>query len=191
VALLARRQHDAIGLALVGDTGQTEDYGLADYLPPRASASHHQIVFSKLETPPEARTARLPEALTRLADLMPRGSVLVIASDFYGELPPLTEALRHLHARKVDCIGLQVLDPMELEFADEAMGLFVDLENGQRLVLDAPAARAGYLRRFNAFRQQLEEAFQLHGADYVLQRTDENPMTALSAYLAHRSARHP
>jgi len=189
IALLARRQHDAIGLALVGDTTALPDFGLADYLPPRSTPAHHHAVFARLDTPPEARTARLPEALNRLADLLPRGSVLVIASDFYCELPELEEALRHLRARHVDCIGLQVLDPMELEFADETLGLFIDLENGQRLVLDAPSVRAGYLGRFNAFRKALEEMFLNHEADLVLQRTDETPLNALGAYLAHRQAR--
>lgn len=189
IALLARRQHDALALALVGDTGDVEDYGLADYLPPRSSPAHHQTVFAKLDTPPAARTARLPEALTRLADLLPRGSILVIASDFYCDLPPLAEALRHLRARHIECIGLQVLDPMELDFADETAGLFIDLENGNRLVLDAPAVRTGYLKRFNAFRQSLEEIFLNHEADFILQRTDATPLAALSAYIAHRQSR--
>jgi len=191
IALIARRQHDAVGLALVGDTATPDEHGLADYLPPRASPAHHHAVFARLDSPAAARTARLPEALTRLADLLPRSSVLVIASDFYCDLRALAEALRHLRARRVDVIGMQVLDPMEIDFADDTAGLFIDLENGGRLALDAPSARAGYLRRFAAFRQSLEDMFLLHEADLVLQRTDANPLTALGVYLSHRQGKRP
>jgi hypothetical protein len=79
---------------------------------------------------------------------------------------------------------------MELDFGEETMGLFIDLENGQRLVLDAPSVRAGYLSRFNAFRNSLEEIFLAHEADLVLQRTDASPVAALGAYLARRQPRH-
>ncbi len=189
VALIARRQHDAIGLALVGDTGVAGDFGLADYMPPRSSSAHHQAVFSRLESPPVKRTARLTEALARLADILPRSCVLVVASDFYCDLPQLGEVLRYLRARRMDCIGFQVLDPMELEFADEAMGLFVDLEDGQRIMLDAPSVRAGYLQRFGEFQRTLGEMFLTHEADLVMQRTDGSPVAALGAYLARRLPR--
>ncbi len=162
----------------------------ADYLPPRASPAHHQAVFARLDTPPAVRTSRLTEALARLADILPRSTVVVVASDFYCDLAQLTEVLSHLRARRMDCIGLQVLDPMELDFADESMGQFIDLEDGQRMVLHAPSVRAGYLKRFGEFRQTLVDMFLNHEADLVLQRTDESPVGALGAYLARRLPRH-
>ncbi len=187
VALLARRQQDAVGLALLGDTGQAADGSLYDFLRPAASLAHHHAVFGRLETPPETSSVSLPDALLRLAALMPRGGLVVLASDFYTEVQKLDGILRLLRSQRVEVIGLHVLDPMEIDFADDSAGVFVDLEDGASQALHTADCRAGYLERFAAFRQELTECFNNHEAELVLLRTDATPLAALTAYLARRS----
>jgi hypothetical protein len=55
--------------------------------------------------------------------------------------------------------------------------------------LDSPAARDGYLKRFQHFCTVLDEMFRGAGGDLVRMRTDESPMAALTRYLAARSQR--
>lgn len=188
-ALLARRQNDAVGLALIGKADERGGGEICDVLRPGTSPAHHAALFNRLDAPPLTRAAAVESALHRLAAVLPRGSLLVIASDFYADLPELAGALHVLRSQRVDVIGLQVLDPMEVEFAGNLAGRFVDLETGAALPLNSAACREGYLERFGNFRRELADAFRRHEADLTVLRTDENPLAALAAYFAHRSRR--
>lgn len=187
ISLLARRQSDAVGLALVGDTGNPADSGLLDFLRPSASLAQHHTVYARLESPPAARGAPLGAALRRIASLLTRGGIVVVASDFYVDLDELRAALRLFRAQRLELIGLHVLDPMEIELGGEIAGRFVDLEDGAYLPLNTAAVRRGYLERFSAFRAELLELFQEHGADLVPLRTDDSPLAALAAYFGRRA----
>ena len=61
--------------------------------------------------------------------------------------------------------------------------------SGARLQLDAPAVRAGYLKRFNQFCAELEEHFRKAGGDFIQLRTDQPPIAALAGYVARRENR--
>lgn len=188
IAFLARQQHDAVGLALIGD-GDPADAGLFDFLRPGSSVTHHHNVFSRLDTPPAVRSSTVPDGLRRLTSLLSGGGLVILASDFYTDIPELGRVLSLFRSERLEFIGLQVLDPMEIEFGDATAGRFVDLEDGSRMPLNARAVREGYLKRFTAFRRELVECCREHSADLVLLRTDANPLDALTAYLARRSAR--
>jgi uncharacterized protein (DUF58 family) len=185
-ALLARRQNDAVGLALLGDT-EPANGGLFDFLRPSASIAQHHALFAKLESPPTVRTAAVGDALRRMVSLLPGGGLVVLASDFYCDLAELGDALRLFRARQLELVGLHVLDPMEIDLAENRAGRFVDLEDGSYLPLNTAAVRAGYVKRFAAFRRDLFELFREHDADLVPLRTDANPLPALAAYLARRA----
>lgn len=185
IALLARRQQDAVGLALLGD--KDHDDGLLDYFRANAALAHHHALMTRLETPPTARTAAIGPALRRMLPLLNGGGLVMIASDFYCDLTALSDALRLYRSQRLEIIGLHVLDPMEIEFDGGQAGRFVDLEDGQSLPLNPAAVRKGYLERFAAYQRELTELFHEHNADLVTLRSDTNPLAALSAYLARRS----
>ena len=186
VALLARRQHDAVGLACLAETPDA-----AEYLRPGSSASHYQTVLRRLDLPPVRRAVSLDAGLSALAPILSRGTIVVLASDFYTEVPGFEAALALLRAHEVEVIGFQVLDPMEVDFDLKLAGRFVDLEEGTRLPLNAVACRAGYLERFGRHQRELLDAFRRQRCDLILQRTDANPFLALSAYLARRARAAP
>jgi uncharacterized protein (DUF58 family) len=186
VALLARRQHDAVGLALLGDTASPADAGVMDFLRPSASVAHQHTVHARLEAPPLAETVALGRALPRIASLLTRGGLVVVASDFYCDLTELQTALRLFHSQRLDLLAIQVLDPMEVEFGIDTAGRFVDLERGSFLPINSAAVRKGYLKRFGDFQRDIHDLFREHGAELVTLRTDENPLPALAAYLARR-----
>jgi len=187
VALLARRQQDTVGLAFIGDTAVATDASLFDFVRPGSSAAHHAALFKRLDAPPEARTSSIAGALERIASLMPRGSQIVLASDFYADLTGLDAALHRLGSQKIELVALQVLDPMELDFSADVTGRFVDLESDESLALNSGACRAGYLERFGRFRRELTKVFRSHEVELSLLRTDANPLTALASCLAARA----
>ncbi len=179
LGLLALRQGDAFGLALIGT-------GLDDYLKPKASRAHWRSAIGCLDGMQTGGPTGLAAGLTSLAELLPPRSLVVIASDFYEDSAALESALGRLRFDCHEVIALHTLDPVEIEFGEDWSGTWVDAESGQKLMLDAPAVRRGYRQRFNAFLEETANSFIDHGGDYELLRTDASPMGALGNYLARR-----
>jgi uncharacterized protein (DUF58 family) len=183
LGLLALRQSDAFGMATIGDN-------LDVFLSPKASQAHWRSLVGSMDAVETGGPTGLAKGLKSLAELIPRRSLVVIASDFYEETDALDAALRRLRFDRHEIIGLHVLDPAEVSLGDDWSGTLVDAESGERLSLDIAAVRRGYLERFRAFMDQTQTEFLNQAGDYSLQRTDTNPMTALGSYLARRERIH-
>ena len=182
VATLAQRQGDAFGLGVAGAE-------LIDFLRARSSSSHWQTFIGRIESVrPQPQTA-LARTLESFAEVIPPRSLVVVASDFYEDLPALESALGRLRYDGHDLLGLHVLDPIEIDFDQDHTGVWVDAESGARLRLDAPAVRQGYLERFNRFRAEVEELFRAVGGDFTSLRTNQPPTAALADYMAKREHR--
>jgi len=179
IGLLALRQGDAFGLSVVGT-------GLSDYLKPKSSPSHWRTMLAKLDAMKTGGTTGLMGGVESLAELLPARSLVIIASDFYGDAARLRQVLRRLRFEHHEVIALQILDPMEIDFHQEANGIFVDSESGRGLVIDSAAAREGYLKRFREFLAKTSTMVREEGGDYLLARTDATPATALGHYLSER-----
>ncbi|MGA3268329.1 MAG: DUF58 domain-containing protein [Verrucomicrobiota bacterium] len=182
LAALARRQGDAFGLGLAG-------LDLKEFLRAHCSVPHWKSFIGRLEAVQPAGSTALARVLESLAELIPARSMVFVASDFYEDPVRLRAALQRLRYDHHEVIGLQVLDPLEMDFDRDQGGVFVDAESGQRLRLDAPAAREGYLQRFRAFCSDLDEIFRAAGGDVTRLRTNESPVLALTRYLAERAQR--
>jgi uncharacterized protein (DUF58 family) len=179
LGLLAQRQGDAFGLGLVGSD-------LADFLRARSSVPHWRSFVGKLEGVRPGGASRLAATLESLAELLPRRSMIIIASDFYEDSAPLAAALRRLRYDHHDLVGLHVLDPVEIDFELDASGTFMDVETSGTIQLDAPSVRKGYLERFGKFCDEIDDTFRSVGGDTARLRTDRPPLEALSRYLALR-----
>jgi hypothetical protein len=150
---------------------------------------HWKSFIGRLEAVMPSGSTALSRVLESLAEVVPARSVIFVASDFYEEPDRLQAALQRLRYDHHEVIGLQVLDPLELDFDLDHAGTFVDAETGRRLKLNSSAARDGYLKRFRQFCTALDEMFRGAGGDLVRMRTDESPVAALTRYLAARSQR--
>ena len=179
LGLLALRQTDAFGLAVIGAD-------LDDYLKPKSSQGHWRTMLGRMDAVQSGGTTGLAKGLTTLAELLPRRSLVVIASDFYEESPELKAALRRLRFDQQEIVAFHTLDPAEVDLNEDWNGTFVDSETGQKVILDVESIRSGYLERFKYFLDQTETAFLTQGGDYSLLRTDGSPMAALGNYLGRR-----
>ncbi len=181
LGLLAQRQNDAFGLALIG-----ADLDL--FLKPKSSHSHWRTTLGYLDAMGTGGPTGLARGLGSLAALLPRRSLIVIASDFYEDSTALDEVLRRFRYDRHEVVALHTLDPAEIDLDEDWNGIFIDGESGQRLVLDVAAARAGYLERFQSFLNQTQTSFLDQAGDYSRLRTDANPMVALGSFLARRES---
>jgi len=179
LGLLALRQSDAFGLALIGTD-------LDDYMKPKASQAHWRSALGRLDSMQTGGHTGLAKGLTTLAEVLPSRSLVIIASDFYEDSTALNAALRRLRFDRQEVMALQILDPVEIDLGEEWNGTFLDSETGQKLILDTDAVRPGYQKRMQAFLEQTATSFLDHGGDHSVLRTDIGPMSALGNYLARR-----
>jgi uncharacterized protein (DUF58 family) len=179
LGLLALRQGDAFGLALIGTD-------LSDYMKPKASQAHWRSALGRLDSMQSGGTTGLARGLTTLAEVLPSRSLVIIASDFYEESVALNAALRRLRFDHQEIVALQILDPVEIDLGEDWNGTFLDSETGQRLILDTDAVRPGYRQRMEAFIEQTAASLLDHGGNHSVLRTDVGPMSALGNYLARR-----
>lgn len=180
LALLVRRQRDACGAGLISDT-------LTKWLPPSRSPVRLQTVWGLLDTPPPGHTTELARALHTVLEVAPRRCLFVIASDFYEEPASLIPAIQRLRHERHDLLALQIADPAEVDFPFDDPSVFIDTETGSDLVLDPAAQARDYRERFAAHRAAVTATCRDHGFDALALRTDEPPLDALRACLAHRA----
>jgi uncharacterized protein (DUF58 family) len=180
LAYLMLHQRDAVGLVV-------HDHAVRAVVPPRASSKQLPHLLQVLEQSRPGGESGLAEAWHRFAGRLRRRGMVVILSDCFDQLPALLHALRRLRQVGQEVLLLHVLAADEIEFPFTRLAQFRGLEpDGRQTLLDARAARAEYLRHFEAFRRDLQTGAAGLQIDYHLLRTDSPVDRALGLYLRGR-----
>lgn len=179
LAVLARRQQDAVGLVLADEHEPV-------FLKHSSSPAHLQATFSRLDLAQGGGRLNFAQTGEQVARLVPPRSLIVWAGDFYEDIEIVSTTLRRLRYDGHDVLGLQVLDPAEVDFDIDTDGVFFDVESGFGLPVSTEAARKSYLENFHAFQRSLESAFFDEACELTVLRTDHAPSGALAAFLARR-----
>lgn len=182
LACLVQRQQDAVGVGFLAEQVQ-------GYLRPASSLSHLKEVIGRLDHPVTTTATFTAAGLVYLAEMLRRRAIVFVASDFYEDLEALRSAIQRLRFLGHEVVALQILDPMEVDFDLDDPGIFEDAETGETMPINPGDVRNAYLRQFGAFQSELNDVVRGLGGDLVTLRTDEPPIAALSAYLAHRENR--
>ena len=182
LSYLLVRQQDAAGLSVVSG-GRSAD------IPPRAAAGHLMTLLSALEQLEPQGPTNLHAAADRLAEGLPRRSLVVVFSDFFDETPDALRRILQLRARKHDVAVFQILDPEELEFPFDDPTLFLSMEDERRLEVNAREIRESYLEELGAFLAQTRALCAEMDVDYQLVRTDASLDASLLQFLAKRQGR--
>jgi uncharacterized protein (DUF58 family) len=125
-----------------------------------------------------------------MAERIGRRGIVVLISDLLdGDAPELLSGLKHFRHRGHEVVVFHVLDPAEVEFPFRQVTKFKGLEVPEELLTDPAALRDGYLAELSAFTDAVRKGCRLADIDYVPLRTDQPLDTALTGYLATRSAR--
>lgn len=176
------RQGDAVGLCLVGN-------GELRTLPARRNRGHLSALLDSLEQTRTAPGSSLVADLHSLAERLPSRGLLVVLSDFFHDVPPILEALRHLRFKHHDVIFIQLLDPLEVHFDFGSPMNLVDLESNLATETDPALSRDSYLEALRNHLKELAEGCGLCGAGYHLHVLDSSYEALLNEILLIRTRR--
>lgn len=138
---LLLRQGDAVGLLTFGEK-------VGRYVPPRARPDHFWNLAQVMQSTPVGGRTDAVGALTRVAEVAGRRSLVFLISDCFdfGEPGRLAAVARQLSRRRHRVVVLQVLDPDELDFPFKDLTVFEDLEApDDRALADPRGMREAYL----------------------------------------------
>lgn len=154
LAYLAHTQGDAIGLALMNDSGLLS-------LAPKRERPHLHHVLHQLEIARPAGVWPGQAGLESAFAAAQKREMLVVVSDMHEQTDEILSALAHMRACKNEVLLLHVMARNELEFGHQGFLAFEDLESGRIVEVEAEQARKAYLaglaRRLDDLKQHLHE----------------------------------
>ncbi len=159
LAYFLHLQGDAIGLL-------TFDAEVREFLPARGRAGHLRQIMLSLEKPAGGKATDLVAPLERITSLIRKRGMVALISDFLAPLDRLERNLIALTAGGHEVTIFQVLDPAEIDFGLQQPSVFEDVESARTIYIDPAAARAGYLKKFEAHTEALRGICQKLGIGY-------------------------
>ena len=180
-AYLALNQRDAVGLA-------TFSAGVREVIPPRSSRQHFRAILNVLEQTRTEGTTDLYATLATLAERAPRRGLFTIFTDLWDLRGRVLDGLRALRAGKHEIILFHVLDAAEERFPFRNAATFEDMETSEKVELDGPRFREGYVDALANLKRDYRLELGAHDIDYVPVVTDRPPAEALVSYLGKRQA---
>jgi len=176
------RQGDSVGLV-------TFDQAMREYLPPRNSPRHLELIWRTLERIEAGGATDVTGNLHYLAARVRRRGLVILVSDLMDRTRDLMKGLAHCRNKKFEVIVFHVLDPVEMEFPFEGNSIFLDMESDRRVETSPRAIREAYLALFDEFLDIVRRGCRQNGVDYHLMRTDIPVDLALLRYLSLRLKR--
>jgi len=174
------RQSDKVSLA-------TFDDEIRGAVPPNNSMSQIIRMAELLDRSEPLEKTRLPECLVELVGRMKRREIVMIFSDFFGDLPALETALQRMRYQRHEIVLFQVLHHDELCFEFDDLTRFIGLEIPEELLAQPDQIRARYLQAVGRFNQQLQALCQRNRIEHLLVDTSRNMGEVLVDYLNQRS----
>jgi uncharacterized protein (DUF58 family) len=175
-------QQDPCGLMVFDDK-------LHASLPARSRRSQIAQVLSVLSKITPSGKTDIARSLVQVAAMLRHRSLVMVFSDLLADPAPIRDALLRLRHRGHDVILFHVLDEAEVKFPFEGMVELTEPEDRDRLVLDADAARKGYIEAVESFREDYRRSCFQAGIDYVPLDTGMQFDKALMEYLVSRRNR--
>jgi uncharacterized protein (DUF58 family) len=186
--MLLKKQRDAFGLTLFDDEVRTHSHA-------KSSTVHYQLLIAQLEksitTPANNRATDATKALHQIAESIHKRSLVMIFSDMFdgGDTEALFSALQHLKYNKHEVILFHVTDKAkEQNFTYENRPyLFVDMETGEKLRLQANQVKEYYVAQMAKFKDNLIAKCLQYRIDFVECDIAEGVKPILQQYLTKRN----
>ena len=179
LAYLMVRQQDSVGLV-------TFDSEVRDFIVPRSTFTHLNIVLRALENIVPGGATRVSEVFHRLAESIHRRGLIIIISDLYDDQKAVIRALRHFRHKRHEVLIFHVFDSAELRFPFERMSSFIDLETNEQLQVDPRYIRREYLSQIEQFVDSYRMECSESRVEYVVTDTSVPYEFLLTAYLGKR-----
>ena len=182
LAYFLHLQGDAVGLL-------TFDEQVRDYLPARHRVGHLRQLMLALERPPSGKATDLEAPLERITSLIRKRGLVALMSDFLAPIDRLEKNLIALTACGHEMTVFHIVDPTELNLSITAPALFEDVESSRRIYIDPDAARAAYMKKFQAHTEALRAVCRKLGISYQQLSTADPLEIALFEFLQQRMRR--
>jgi uncharacterized protein (DUF58 family) len=158
-------------------------------IPAVAGTNHARYLMRRLAATPRASSGRrgdLEQALEQVRRPPRRRGMVVVVSDFLGE-PDWERPLRGLGDRH-ELLGIEVLDPRELELPAAGLMTFADPETGEQVEVQTsdPKLRARYAEAAQLQRTGIATMLRRAGADHLQLRTDSDWLSDMVKFVVAR-----
>lgn len=189
---LLKRQRDAFGISLFDETVHQQTNM-------KSSITHKNLIHSYLLEALYSKSTKRTNAvqcLHEIAEKITNRSLVVIFSDMFDsesidseKQEKLFEALQHLKFNKHEILFFHVVDQkQEVNFDFENRPyVFVDMETGRELKLNAEQVKSHYLQKMAQFNKALKLRCQRYHIDYISAPIDEGFKQILMPYLIKRA----
>ena len=175
-------QQDPVGLV-------TFDTRIQACLPPRSKRTQLGTMLGVLANLKPAGKTDVANCLHQLAAMIRSKSLVILFSDLLTDPQPVLQSLHHLCHRGNEVILFHILDEAEVHFPFEGIIEFEDVEDHDKLTIDARGMRGDYLKSLGEFQDFYREECARAGIDYVAMDTSVNFDRALMEYLLQRQRR--
>lgn len=109
-------------------------------------------------------------AFPKFVDLdLQRGDRLVLISDFFFDLEEMVASLEAIRDQVSQIVLVQILDGKEMRFDFRGVIQFDDRESSSRLILDASAVQAGFLKGLADHQDRLKRSLSEGDSFYVFE----------------------
>lgn len=173
------RQSDKVSLA-------TFDDRIRGFIPPSNSLGQIVRMTQHLDEHRGVEKTDLGQCLSDIAARMGRREIVMIFSDFFGDLESLERAIQRLRYNRHEVVLFHILHHDEIAFEFNGMVKFVGLEVTEELLAQPDDLRRGYLAAFQRFQTQLQDLSTRNGCEYLLADTQRPLAEVLVDYLNHR-----
>lgn len=181
LAYLLLRQRDSVSLVLFGDRVEHQ-------IPPSTNPAHITNICTALEESVPRGNSNFGAVLHDFAERAKRRGLVIIISDFFGEIDDILSGLRHLRYNGHEIIAFQVLDDYEVTFPFNELTLFKGMERPQQLFTEPRSLRQQYLQELNSFITKLRGECLNNYVDFLTLKSSDPLDIALARFVATRMA---
>ncbi|MFA3781514.1 DUF58 domain-containing protein [Melioribacteraceae bacterium 4301-Me] len=172
-------QQDASGLVLFSDKIQS-------YLPPKSNQIYLKTLLAQLSQIKAKGLTNTGVCLREISEKIKKRGLVIIISDLFDDPSKIIPALKYFRYKKNEVIVLQLLDPMEINFAFEKDSIFVDKETGLEINTQPRQIQKAYQTTINNYLHNIKSECLNHGIEYNLIDTSEPFDKALMSYFFKR-----
>jgi uncharacterized protein (DUF58 family) len=160
-------------------------------IPPRAGRPHARAMLSRAASANEreAEGVGLGRAIDALRRMHRRRGLAVVISDFLGD-EGWREPMRALGTMQ-QLIGIEIVDPREMELPDVGVLHMVDPESGEQIEVPTqdPGLRERYAAAARTQRQEIAGGLRRAGAGHLQLRTDRDWLVDIVRFVGEQRRR--
>jgi len=176
---LSHKQRDAFSLI-------TWNNRPGDFTACSNSLSHLGASLKRLEALRPGGISNAAASLAKIAEQIPRRSLVLVFSDFLERDTAFLRSLHQLTFKQCEVILFQVLNGDELGFPYKGLIKFQDLETGETMELEGEACRAQYLAALEKYNSEIKGFCEQHRISFETLSTETPFERALAAYFSKR-----